>query len=53
MLAVPANRVSRPVSVLLGGSGRARRPTLRLPIVPALLKPAEQDVRRSACQPTG
>ena len=39
MLAVPANRDSRPVGVLLGGSGLARMSTLHAPVVPALLKP--------------
>lgn len=38
MFAIPATRESRPVAVLLGGSGYAR-PSLRMPIVPALLKP--------------
>ena len=32
MLAVPANRDSRPVGVLLGGSGLARMSTLRTPV---------------------
>jgi hypothetical protein len=39
MIAVPANRDSRPIGVLLGGSGRTRMPTLRLHVVPALFKP--------------
>jgi hypothetical protein len=39
MIAVPANGDSRPIGVLLGGSGRARMPTLRLHVVPALFKP--------------
>ena len=39
MLAVPANRDSRPLGVLLGGSGLARTLTVRAPVVPALLKP--------------
>jgi len=38
MFAIPATRESRPVAVLLGGSGFAR-PSMRLPTVPALLKP--------------
>jgi hypothetical protein len=38
MFAIPATRESRPVAVLLGGSGYAR-PPLRMPTVPALLKP--------------
>jgi hypothetical protein len=38
MFAIPATRESRPVAVLLGGSGYAR-PSLRMPTVPALLKP--------------
>jgi hypothetical protein len=40
MIAVPANRDSRPVGVLLGGSGLARSPALPARIVPALLKPS-------------
>jgi hypothetical protein len=40
MIAVPANLDSRPVGVLLGGSGRARIPALPARIVPALLKPS-------------
>jgi hypothetical protein len=38
MFAIPVTRESRPVAVLLGGSGYAR-PPLRMPTVPALLKP--------------
>ena len=38
MFAIPATRESRPVAVLLGGSGYAR-PSLRTPAIPALLKP--------------
>ena len=38
MFAIPATRESRPVAVLLGGSGYAR-PSQRMPTVPALLKP--------------
>ena len=52
MLAVPANRDSRPVGVLLGGSGLARMSTLRAPVVPALLPPLPSAVGRSglACE---
>jgi hypothetical protein len=38
MFAIPATKESRPVAVLLGGSGHPR-PSLRMPTVPALLKP--------------
>lgn len=38
MFAIPVTRESRPVGVLLGGSGRARMPSLRIPM-PALLRP--------------
>jgi hypothetical protein len=47
MLAVPANRDSRPVGVLLGGSGLARMSTLRAPVAPALLKPLPCALRQS------
>jgi len=47
MPAVPANRDSRPVGVLLGGSGRARMCTLRAPVVPALFKPVPCALGRS------
>ncbi len=38
MFAIPITRASRPVAVLLGGSGHAR-PAPRTPAVPALLRP--------------
>ena len=38
MFATPVTKTSRPVAVLLGGSGYAR-PTIRTPAIPALLKP--------------
>lgn len=38
MFATPVTKTSRPVAVLLGGSGYAR-PATRTPAVPALLKP--------------
>lgn len=38
MFAIPVTKESRPVAVLLGGSGYAR-PSMRIPTVPALLKP--------------
>ena len=38
MFAIPVTRESRPVAVLLGGSGHARTPAVRTPAVPALLK---------------
>lgn len=38
MFAIPVTKESRPVAVLLGGSGYTR-PSMRMPIVPALLKP--------------
>lgn len=47
MFAIPESRASRPVAVLLGGSGRPR-PTLRTSTVPALLKPRPPASRRSA-----
>ena len=47
MLAVPVNRDSRPVGVLLGGSGLARMSTLPAPVVPALLKPLPCALGRS------
>jgi hypothetical protein len=37
MFALPVSRVSRPIAVLLGGSGRPR-PTSRTSTLPALLK---------------
>lgn len=39
MFATPATRESRPVGVLLGGSGRVRIFAVRAPVLPALLKP--------------
>ena len=48
MFAIPATRESRPVAVLLGGSGYAR-PSLRMPTVPALLKPRPTVPGRSGC----
>ena len=39
MFAVPVMRKTRPVGVLLGGSGLARIPAARNPRVAALLKP--------------
>lgn len=38
MFAIPVTRASRPVAVLLGGSGHAR-PAPRTQAVPALLRP--------------
>lgn len=38
MFAIPVPKESRPVAVLLGGSGHAR-PAPRTPAVPALLRP--------------
>jgi hypothetical protein len=38
MFAIPITRASRPVAVLLGGSGHAQ-PAPRTPAVPALLRP--------------
>lgn len=48
MFAIPATRESRPVAVLLGGSGYAR-PSLCMPTVPALLKPRATVPGRSGC----
>ena len=39
MFAVPVTREMRAVGVLLGGSGRARMLTLRVPQIAALMKP--------------
>ncbi len=39
MFAVPVTREMRAVGVLLGGSGRARVLTLRVPQVAALMRP--------------
>ena len=38
MFATHVTQTSRPVAVLLGGSGHAR-PAIRTPAIPALLKP--------------
>ena len=38
MFATSVTKTSRPVAVLLGGSGYAR-PAIRTPAIPALLKP--------------
>ena len=48
MFAIPVTRESRPVAVLLGGSGYAR-PSQRMPTVPALLKPRPTVPGRSGC----
>ncbi len=39
MFAVLVTRETRPLGVLLGGSGRARMLTIRKPLVAALLRP--------------
>ena len=39
MFAVPVTREMRAVGVLLGGSGRARMQTLRIPQIAALMRP--------------
>ena len=49
MFAIPVMRESRPVAVLLGGSGHARTPTVRTPAVPALLKLQPNAPWRSGC----
>jgi len=49
MFAIPVTRESRPVAVLLGGSGYARPSLLRMPTVPALLKPRPAVPGRSGC----
>ena len=48
MFTIPVTRESCPVAVLLGGSGYAR-PSLRMPTVPALLKPRPTVPERSGC----
>ncbi len=48
MFAIPVTKESRPVAVLLGGSGYAR-PSMRMPTVPALLKPLPTVFGRSGC----
>jgi len=47
MFAISVTKTSRPVAVLLGGSGYAR-PATRTPAVPALLKPPPIVPRRSS-----
>jgi len=49
MFAIPVTRESRPVAVLLGGSGHARTPAVRTPAVPALLKVPPNAPWRSGC----
>jgi hypothetical protein len=49
MFAIPATRESRPVAVLLGGSGYMPGPSLRMPTVPALLKLPPTVPGRSGC----
>lgn len=49
MFAIPVTRESRPVAVLLGGSGHVRTPTVRTPAVPALLKLPPNAPWRSGC----
>lgn len=39
MVAIPATRETRPVGVLLGGSGRALVSAVHKPVVAALLRP--------------
>ncbi len=39
MFAVPVKRETRPIGVLLGGSGRARILSVRKPVVAALMRP--------------
>jgi hypothetical protein len=48
MFAIPVTKESRPVAVLLGGSGYAR-PSMRMPTVPALLKPLPTVFGRAGC----
>ena len=48
MFAISVTKTSRPVAVLLGGSGYARRAT-RTPAVPALLKPPPIIPGQSGC----
>ena len=48
MFATSVTQTSRPVAVLLGGSGYAR-PATRTPAVPALLKPPPIIPGRSGC----
>lgn len=49
MFAIPVTRESRPVAVLLGGSGHAQTPAVRTPAVPALLKVQPNAHWRSGC----
>lgn len=54
MFAVPVTRETRPVAVLLGGSGHARIATLHTPQVAALLRPylpvfAQNSFGREVC----
>ena len=49
MFATHVTRESRPVAVLLGGSGHARTPAVRTPAVPALLKLQPNAPGRSGC----
>ncbi len=48
MFATSVTKTSRPVAVLLGGSGYAR-PATRTPAVPALLKPPPIIPGQSGC----
>ncbi|MDF3831456.1 hypothetical protein P3W85_00540 [Cupriavidus basilensis] len=47
MFANPEFNASRPIAVLLGGSGHARPPVAHVSVVPALLKPLPDVDRRS------
>ncbi len=49
MFAIPVTRESRPVAVLLGGSGHARTPPVRTPAVPALLRLQPPAPGRAGC----
>jgi hypothetical protein len=40
MFAVPVTRETRPIGVLLGGSGLARNLAVRKPVVAALMRPS-------------
>lgn len=46
MFAIPVTQTSRPLAVLLGGTGYAR-PSQRMPTVPALLKPPPTQSERT------
>ena len=50
MFAVHATRETRAVGVLLGGSGRARVSTQRMPRLAALLKPCPFPPRSASAQ---